>query len=78
MEEKREAYQGQIEAEFKKWDEEIRKFKDKREQAKLQAKLKYMEQIEKLKEKVKKVEGKKSGQIETPVSLNSREIISHV
>jgi hypothetical protein len=50
----KEAYQKQIEAEAKKWDAEIKKFKSKTKEVKAQAAVKYLDHIEKLKEKVKK------------------------
>jgi hypothetical protein len=64
MKENREAYQRQIEAELRKWDEEVRKFKAKTEQAGIRARIQYMDQIEKLKEKVRKV-GAETGEVES-------------
>jgi hypothetical protein len=64
MKENREAYQRQIEAELMKWDEEVRKFKAKTEQARIRARIQYMDQIEKLKEKVRKVGGE-TGQVDS-------------
>jgi hypothetical protein len=54
MEKIKEAYQKQIEVEAKKWDAEIRKFKARKKRIKAQTTVKYMDHIEKLKEKVKK------------------------
>ena len=54
MEKIKEAYQKQIEFEAKKWDAEVRKFKARTKQIKVQAAVKYMDHIEKLKEKIKK------------------------
>jgi hypothetical protein len=54
MEKIKEVYQKQIEVEAKKWDAEIRKVKARKKQIKVEAMIKYMDHIEKLKKRIKK------------------------
>jgi hypothetical protein len=52
MEKIKEVYQKQIEVEAKKWDAEIRKVKARKKQIKVEAMIKLMDHIEKLKERI--------------------------